>query len=572
MIRAIRPSAVARDDASLIGGWNIAPNVGYTISLSVSASAVVVILASLDGATLIGSGLALVGVDQPVTITPVSGQTISMVDADLGWHLLVTASGTEGERTITIDPMVDLADEIHPIYTDDGMALARATAAINAGACYVDDVSVACPLGLGAGIGGVASAPVDGAAVVGQVESVTWSGTPDGTIETAVIRRHTPIAPEAYVPPLPPPVLVDDTAETDAATATSGNVLTNDTGALTVSAVNGLSANVGEEIAGSAGGVFTIAEDGAWTFDPDGDFASLSGSDTATTSVSYHASNGSAEASATLTMTVSSSVSAPWTPANISTALWVSDASAITEVSGAVSQVNDLSPNGYHLTQSSSSAMPTAVAGALNGRRVLRFDGSNDRLLGPTGAAQNVLSGVEEAWSIAVVKSSTTSSGNRYYFSITESSNNNAQYLDVISSTTGGTFTNRPGIGGRRVTGTSYSETRSATAVGTNWHMALKRIKYSSATGVVNVDGGADESSAMSNMTAGVTNTVTRSQFMFGGYGTYFHNGDIAEFIFGIGTLTNDERDKLFGYLAHKWGLTTNLPPNHPYKNAAPTL
>lgn len=262
-----------------------------------------------------------------------------------------------------------------------------------------------------------------------------------------------------------------------------------------------------------------------------------------------------------------------WTPANLTTppTLWISDASAITEESGVVSQVNDLSANGYHLTQSSPSARPIAVAGALNGRRVLRFDGSNDRLLGPTGAAQNVLSGVEEAWSIAVVKSSTTSSGDRYYFSITESSNNNAQYLEVISSTTGGTFTNCPGVGGRRVTGTSYSETRSATAVGTNWHMALKRLKYSSATGIVNVNGGADESGAMPNMTAGVTNTVTRSHFKFGGDDNNFHNGDIAEFIFGIGTLTNDERDKLFGYLAYKWGLASELPSGHPYKANPPT-
>lgn len=123
MIRAIRPAAVARDDASLITGWNIALNVGYTVTLSVSASAVVVILASADGSKLIGS-VALVGADQPVTITPVTGQTIGTVDADLGWHLLVTTDGTEGERMITLDPMVDLADEIHPIYTDSDMGSA----------------------------------------------------------------------------------------------------------------------------------------------------------------------------------------------------------------------------------------------------------------------------------------------------------------------------------------------------------------------------------------------------------------------------------------------------------------
>ena len=31
-------------------------------------------------------------------------------------------------------------------------------------------------------------------------------------------------------------------------------------------------------------------------------------------------------------------------------------------------------------------------------------------------------------------------------------------------------------------------------------------------------------------------------------------------------------RDKIFGYAAHKWGLTANLPVSHPYKTTAPQL
>lgn len=386
MIRAIRPSAVARDDASLIGGWNIAPNVGYTISLSVSASAVVVILASLDGATLIGSGLALVGVDQPVTITPVSGQTIGMVDADLGWHMLVTTDGTEGERSIVMDPMVDLADEIHPVYTDDSMALARATAAINAGASYVDDVTVACPRGIGGGIGAVASAPVDGVAVVGQVESVTWSGTPDGTIETAVIRRHTAIAPAAYTPPAAPPVLADDVAETDAATTTSGNVLANDIGILVVVAVNGLTANVGQIVAGSDGGEFVVNADGSWTFDPSGDFAALTGSETADTSVTYHVSDGVSEAMGTLTVTVTAS-SAEYTPlATPGLYFWhdFSDSASRTVDGSYITSIVDKSGNSRSMYQSVSAYRPTIVPGVQNGLDAVVFSGSIDQCIDGT--------------------------------------------------------------------------------------------------------------------------------------------------------------------------------------------
>lgn len=186
MIRAIRPSAMALDNADLISGWNVSPNVGYTVVLTPGATACGVLLFDADMTAPVASGAGLVGTDQPVTLLPQTGQTIGMVDADLGWHMRVTTTGTESQRTIRIGPAVDLPDEIHPVYSTDNLALVRATAAINGAAHYVDDVAVACPRGLGAGIGDVVSVPVDGVAVVGQVESVTWTATPDGTTEQAV--------------------------------------------------------------------------------------------------------------------------------------------------------------------------------------------------------------------------------------------------------------------------------------------------------------------------------------------------------------------------------------------------
>lgn len=46
--------------------------------------------------------------------------------------------------------------------------------------------------------------------------------------------------------------------------------------------------------------------------------------------------------------------------------------------------------------------------------------------------------------------------------------------------------------------------------------------------------------------------------------------GKIAEVIFFNSALTTDERQKVEGYLAHKWGLTGNLDAGHPYKSVAP--
>lgn len=382
MIRAHRVTATAQDDASPISGWNISPNIDYALAIIPSAASCGVILWDAAG-VLVATGAALVGAEQPCILTPQSGQTVGMIDAELGWHLLLTTDGTESQRTIRIGPAVDLPDEIHPVYGDDEMALARATAAIDEAAHYRDDVTATCPLGLGAVLGDVVSVPVDGAAVVGQVEAITWTATPDGTTEQSVIRRHVAIAPEPYVEPTPitPPTVADDTGTTDAATATSGNVLTNDDAGLTVVAVNGLSASVGVAVAGSNGGTFTITSSGAWTFDPAGDFATLSGSETADTSVTYYASDGTGEAMGTLTVTVSRA-NAPIDPYWSSITLLIQPPDDT--VSGLTS-VNDRSQvdstvllyNGAHTD--TTQEYPTII-----------FDGSNDYGLVPYSGGADI--------------------------------------------------------------------------------------------------------------------------------------------------------------------------------------
>ena len=57
--------------------------------------------------------------------------------------------------------------------------------------------------------------------------------------------------------------------------------------ALTVLQVNGSAGNVGTAVAGSQGGLFTIAANGALSFDPNGDFEALFSGQSRTTSVTY---------------------------------------------------------------------------------------------------------------------------------------------------------------------------------------------------------------------------------------------------------------------------------------------
>jgi hypothetical protein len=54
------------------------------------------------------------------------------------------------------------------------------------------------------------------------------------------------------------------------------------------------------------------------------------------------------------------------------------------------------------------------------------------------------------------------------------------------------------------------------------------------------------------------------------GSNRYF-DGKISELIIISSVATLNLRQKVEGYLAHKWGLTANLPAGHPYKTVGPT-
>lgn len=654
MIRAIRPQAIAQDDAALISGWNLSPNIAYTIQLNPGSSACGVLLCDEGQTTIIASGAGLVGTDQQVILHPYTGQTIGMVDADLGWHLLLTTTGTESPRIIRIGPAVDLPDEIHPIYADDDLAVARATAGVDDHAHYVDDVTVTCPLGFGAWIGDVARTPVDGTAVDGQAESIIWTGSPNGASDAVVIRRHVAIAPEPFVE-ITPPTVADDTGTATHLVGTSGNILTNDEDVLVVTAVNGLSANVGVQVAGSNGGKFTVQTTGVWTFAPDGDFDILSGSETSNTSITYHASNGIAEALATLTVTVShanaapvavddvyttdaltttngnvllndtdadgdtltvskvnglsgnvgvpvtgsggglftigstgawtfaphgdfasltgaqtattsvayhvsdgvaeddgiliitvSAAASPWAPTDVTTALYCN-------INGATSgaSISDLSGNSRVAAQGTVSKQPAIVAAGLNGHKILSFDGVDDVLY----IASNFIA-EQPLYIFAVVKCY-------------------SEYGGIITSRSSSTDAS-PGLlinnsAKIEMHGESTSGTKVAVspAANTGWTMVCGKLEASKA--YLSVNGG-DFVAAASTFGAfsGTTSNTAIGTYRNtdGNYGKF----DLAALVVLTSSTPQSVIDKLFGWAAHEFGLTADLPVGHPYKSAPPIV
>ncbi len=118
----------------------------------------------------------------------------------------------------------------------------------------------------------------------------------------------------------PAPTANDDARtlaeDVDLTTTAATGILPNDTDPdhdpLTVAAINGDTGLVGQQIAGSNGGLFTVSADGSYTFQHNGDFEDLQGSETRTTIVSYTVTDGNGGLNtATLSITITGTNDAP---------------------------------------------------------------------------------------------------------------------------------------------------------------------------------------------------------------------------------------------------------------------
>lgn len=262
----------------------------------------------------------------------------------------------------------------------------------------------------------------------------------------------------------------------------------------------------------------------------------------------------------------------PWTPANITTALWLdaADASTVTTVSGAVSQWNDKSGNGRNATQPTAGRRPLYQNAALNGRNVLSFDGSDD-VLGFVN--QNLGRNVGAlSYFAAFISNAPTTSDYRALFDLNTNPGPDRASFYLRSSTLES--------GGRRLDADSYQFHQSGSLT-TSASVASILFDYTAATLGVSLNGASLSFRSGGFQTAGNTSNTDSTYISIGGDNNSVDafttnasgacNCTIAEFICLQSAPSTDIRQRIEGYLAHKWGLTASLPADHPYKSAAPT-
>jgi hypothetical protein len=256
-----------------------------------------------------------------------------------------------------------------------------------------------------------------------------------------------------------------------------------------------------------------------------------------------------------------------WTPSRLRWTRNVSNESELTLVSGKVQYWRDVT-KGDSWYQDSSSPRPVPVANAQNGLPAVQFDGTDDFLyvLNGSDGFKNVNYG---AFFIVFKKTALDGSptARPLFFANTSASGTTRFGLEAGHSGAA----NQLRLVTRRLDADSAALLTGPTLVDTNYHMVLAVMDWSTATGHIYLDGDAPTSASMG--TSGATSNTSNFVGPRLGRDTGTNYGDfiIGEALnYSDTALSAGDIDKLFGYAAHKWGLTANLPGGHPYKTVAP--
>jgi uncharacterized repeat protein (TIGR02543 family) len=260
---------------------------------------------------------------------------------------------------------------------------------------------------------------------------------------------------------------------------------------------------------------------------------------------------------------------APWSPAAINATAWydAADAGSLTASDGAVSQWNDKSGNDNHLWQNELIRQPATDSSTLNGLNVLDF--SQAYIFTSSGLGADIRSVfMVHANNVAITISTPAI---------------------ILLSTAGDGISTGDGYGSS--TGAFAGEVLSVFDEDTT---AFSKRQAASSSTLPIIEAGAhlytyalatdwfigfDGSDDLRDLTSGTARNpmLFANSFSIGAGARqhpdrveFFYDGSVAEVILLDTTVSQQERQTIEGYLAHKWGLAENLPVDHPFKAAAP--
>ena len=268
----------------------------------------------------------------------------------------------------------------------------------------------------------------------------------------------------------------------------------------------------------------------------------------------------------------------PWTPALITTALWLdaNDSATVIQGGGAVTTWNNKSGNSNNFTIAGNPQYQTT--GLSTSKPAVAFDGTGDFMSGAI-AGLSTFAGFDF---YAVFQSTLAAAADTSSFTIYGAGDlQTTSFMGLLGSTgliAGETipfaFHNATLGTGGRLGSTTYSRAANTAQI---------LNSRQSSSGYSLLANGTSVSLSLANIITTSTNTAPSNASLPGNtlhIAAFVNSGavssspamKVSEVVITSSLLPTLDRQRLEGYLAHKWGLTANLPAGHPYKSAAPTV
>ena len=261
-----------------------------------------------------------------------------------------------------------------------------------------------------------------------------------------------------------------------------------------------------------------------------------------------------------------------WTPSGIAK-LWIDAEHVVVNESNQISLATDMSISGFNLSQANNANKPILANNVFGDKPAIRFNGSTSTGQWLASTAANVLTASKNSlWCFVVVKNNSVVVGKNMGIMRAPIGDGNDRGRFTCLSSEGGNQ-NKLFVLTRRLD-TDSVNSFSYGNIETNKKLLCFERNYTNAISSISVDG-VKTSSIASGTTGNTSNTTSNTvPFVVGTESvvTNYLNGDIACLVFGNTELLTEDRQKLEGWAAHKYGLNDNLPSDHPYKNLVPTL
>lgn len=234
--------------------------------------------------------------------------------------------------------------------------------------------------------------------------------------------------------------------------------------------------------------------------------------------------------------------------------LWL-DASRITGLADGdpVGQWNDLSGNGNHATQTTAAKKPLYKTGILNGKPVVRFDGTDDLLL--ANGIATLLTGTDVPNTVlGIIKARVLPSlgANPCFAGLGRSSAGSAEHRWSLLNS-GGTYSYRAA----RVDDSDASDSHTAGTPDTGTHIATARFTGTAVTWII--DGAEAAPEASLNVGQLTVDRFAIGALVQGGLETLFFDGDGPEFCLYNRALSTAELNRLHRYFGAKYNISVSM-------------